>query len=132
MANTPKPTLLNKHTVSAEPVVISARGKTLGRLATEVAVILRGKDSVHFTDHLLSGRRVIVTNAEDIVVTGNKMTQKTYYRHSGYIGGLKEVVLKDAMKQSPEFVIRHAVRGMLPENRLRRHWLAALEVRNGA
>lgn len=132
MANTPKPTLLNKRVVSAEPVVISARGKTLGRLATEIAVILRGKDSVHFTDHLLSGRRVVVTDAQDIVVTGNKMAQKTYYRHSGYIGGLKEVVLKDAMKQSPEFVIRHAVRGMLPANRLRRHWLAALEIRNGA
>jgi large subunit ribosomal protein L13 len=111
------------------PIVISARGKVLGRLATEVATILRGKDSVFFQDYLLSGRPVVVTHAKDIVITGNKLDQKMYYRHSGYIGNLKEQTMRDKMKTKPGDVIRHAVRGMLPKNRLQKHWLAALEIR---
>ncbi len=112
-------------------VTISARGKILGRLATEVANILRGKDQVTFESHLLSGRPVIVTHAKDIVTTGSKLDKKIYYRHSGYIGGLKEETLRQKLDRQPEEVIRHAVKGMLPKNRLQQHWLANLEIRAG-
>lgn len=110
------------------PVVLSARGKVLGRLATEIATILRGKDSVGFLAHQLSGRKVIVTNAKEFIVTGRKMDQKMYYSHSGYIGNLRSQTLKEKMDK-PGDVIRHAVRGMLPDNRLRQHWLKNLEIR---
>lgn len=122
-----KPT--NPKITEKTPVVISARGKVLGRLATEVATILRGKDSVHFTNHLLSGRPVVVTHAKDVVTTGRKMDQKVYYRHTGYLGHLKSETLRKLMQRKPDQVIRHAVAGMLPKNRLRRHWLASLEIR---
>jgi large subunit ribosomal protein L13 len=122
-----KPT--NTRIEDKAPVTISARGKILGRLATEVADTLRGKDSVHFEEHLLSGRPVVITHAKDVVVTGRKLDQKMYYRHTGYIGNLKTVSLRDQMKNKPTEVIRHAVAGMLPKNRLRQHWLAALEIR---
>jgi len=121
---------INSKIVDSSPITISARGKVLGRLATEVATSLRGKNSVHFTDHLLSGRPVVVTHARDIVVTGNKMNAKMYYRHSGYIGNLKEETLRALMRRDPSQAIHHAVRGMLPKNRLRKHWLSALEIRN--
>lgn len=124
-----KPT--NTLIVDKSPVTISARGKILGRLSTEIAVALRGKDNVHFQEHLLSGRKVIVTHAKDIVVTGRKLDQKMYYTHSGYIGNLKTMSLRDKMKTKPTDVIRLAVSGMLPKNRLRQHWLAALEIREG-
>ncbi len=112
-----------------EPVVISARGKILGRLATEVATILRGKDKVHFEKHLLSGQPVVVTHAKEVVTTGRKLDQKMYYHHTGYIGNLKQESLRDRLKTKPNEVIRHAVKGMLPKNRLQKHWLAALEIR---
>ncbi len=121
---------INSKIVDSSPITISARGKVLGRLATEVATSLRGKNSVHFTDHLLSGRPVVVTHARDIVVTGNKMNAKMYYRHSGYIGNLKEETLRALMRRDPSQAIHHAVRGMLPKNRLRKHSLSALEIRN--
>ncbi len=124
-----KPT--NTKIEDKSPVTISARGKILGRLATEIAVTLRGKDNVHFQEHLLSGRKVIVTNAKDIVVTGRKLDQKMYYTHSGYIGNLKTMSLRDKMKTKPTDVVRHAVSGMLPKNRLRQHWMASLEIREG-
>lgn len=120
---------INKAVTDKTAVVISAKGKILGRLATEVANILRGKDSVHFESHLLSGRPVVVTHAKDIVVTGNKLDQKMYYQHSGYIGNLKSQTLRQKMDR-PADVIKHAVRGMLPDNRLRKHWLANLEIRD--
>ncbi|HEY1075030.1 MAG TPA: 50S ribosomal protein L13 [Patescibacteria group bacterium] len=120
---------INRAVVDRAAVTISARGKVLGRLATEVATILRGKDSVHFESHLLSGRPVIVTHAKDVIVTGNKLEDKKYYRHTGYLGNMKTETLSDMMKTKPDEVIRHAVRGMLPDNRLRQHWLAALEIR---
>lgn len=119
---------VNLAIVDRTPVTVSARGKVLGRLATEIATILRGKDSVLFLAHQLSGRKVIVTHAKDFVVTGRKMEQKMYYRHSGYIGNLKTQTLKEKMSK-PADVIRHAVRGMLPDNRLRQHWLKNLEIR---
>ncbi len=124
-----KPT--NTKIEDKSPVTISARGKILGRLATEIAVTLRGKDNVNFQEHLLSGRKVIVTHAKDIVVTGRKLDQKMYYTHSGYIGNLKTMSLRDKLKTKPTDVVRHAVSGMLPKNRLRQHWMAALEIREG-
>ncbi len=102
----------------------------LGRLAVEVATILRGKDSVHFKNYLLSGRPVIVTHAKDIVVTGRKMDQKSYSHHTGWLGNLKTETLRHKMETNPAEVIRHAVTGMLPKNRLRKHWMVALEIRN--
>lgn len=117
---------------NSEPVVISAEGKMLGRLATEVATILRGKDSIHFQPHRLSGRPVIVTHAKSIKVSGNKANQKVYYRHTGYIGNLKSVALKQVLEETPSRAIEAAVYGMLPANRLRRYWMLALSVRDGA
>lgn len=122
---------LNTKIKEKSPVVISARGKILGRLATEVATILRGKDSVHFEDYLLSGRPVTITHAKDIITTGNKLDQKMYYHHSGYIGGLKTQTLRELKQRKPEEAIRHAVRGMLPSNRLRKYWMAQLKIREG-
>ena len=119
----------NPNITNKSVVTISARGKVLGRLASEIATILRGKDSVQFLPHQLSGRKVLVTHAKDMVITGRKLDQKKYYRHSGYIGNLKEMTLRQKMAK-PGDVIYHAVRGMLPDNRLRQHWLNQLEIRN--
>jgi large subunit ribosomal protein L13 len=120
------------HTKQTEPVILSAEGKVLGRLASEAAVILRGKDSLHFEPNRLSGRPVIITQAKGIKVSGNKAHQKMYYRHTGYIGNLKSVSLKQRLETEPTEVIRDAIYGMLPENRLRRYWLTQLEIREGA
>lgn len=120
---------VNKKITNKTPVTISARGKVLGRLATEIATILRGKDSVHFEEYLLSGRPVIVTHAKDVLTTGNKIDQKMYHRHSGYIGGLTSLTMRELKRKDSTEVIRHAVRGMLPSNRLRKHWMAQLEIR---
>jgi large subunit ribosomal protein L13 len=120
---------VNAQITDKKPVVISARGQVLGRLATQVAILLRGKDSVHFESYLLSGKPVVVTHAKEVIVTGNKLDKKLYQHHTGYIGNLKEISLRELMKRKPTEAIRHAVRGMLPNNRLRKHWLAALEIR---
>jgi large subunit ribosomal protein L13 len=111
--------------------VIDAQGQTLGRLATRVATILRGKNKPLYTPHVDCGDYVIVVNAEKIHVTGQKMTQKRYYRHSGYPGGLKEVTLRDQLQKFPNRVIEAAVRGMLPKNRLGRRMFKKLKVYAG-
>lgn len=111
--------------------LVDAQGKTLGRLATEVARILRGKHKPTFSPHLDVGDPVIVINAEKIQVTGNKMDAKRYYRYSGYLGGLKSVLLREQLEAHPERVIIHAVRGMLPKNRLGRALLKKLRVYAG-
>lgn len=98
--------------------VVDAEGKTLGRLASEVAKVLRGKHKPIFTPHADTGDYVIVVNAEKVKVTGKKLDQKIYYRHSGYVGGLKETTLKDMFKKHPERVMEHAVKGMLPKGPL--------------
>jgi len=98
--------------------VIDAAGKTLGRLASQVAMILRGKHQPTYTPHVDMGFRVAVINAEKVTVTGKKYEQKKYYHHSGYPGGLKEKTYKDVFQKKPELVIHQAVRGMLPHNRL--------------
>lgn len=111
--------------------VVDAQGQTLGRLATRVATVLRGKHKPIFTPHMDCGDYVIVVNAEKIHATGQKMTQKKYYRHSGYPGGLREVTLRDQLQKFPERVFESAVRGMLPKNRLGRQMFKKLKVYAG-
>jgi len=112
--------------------VVDAEGRTLGRLAGEIARVLKGKHKAMYSPHLDTGDFVIVVNAQRILVTGNKMEAKKYYRYSGYLGGLKSVVMKDQLEQHPERVIRHAVRGMLPKNRLGRAMIKKLKVYAGS
>ena len=98
--------------------LIDAKGKILGRLATEVALLLRGKNKTYFTPHLDTGDYVVVVNAKEIVLSGKKEIQKTYYKHSGYPGGLKEKTASQIRAINPNLLIRHAVVGMLPKNRI--------------
>src|SRR6201992_3428421 len=98
--------------------VVDAEGQTLGRLATQIADSLRGKRKPTYTPHVDTGDFVVVVNAEKIRVTGNKLAQKTYWRHSGYPGGIKSRSLQEMLDRRPEEVIRKAVKGMLPRNRL--------------
>jgi large subunit ribosomal protein L13 len=111
--------------------VVDAEGQTLGRLASEIAKILRGKHKPIYSPHLDTGDYVVVINAEKIHVTGRKMDQKIYYRHSGYPGGLKEVTLREQLEKHPRRVIRSAVKGMLPHNPLGRSMLRKLKVYAG-
>ncbi len=111
--------------------VVDAEGQTLGRLASEIAKVLRGKHKPTFTPHMDTGDYVIVVNAEKIQVTGRKMDQKFYYRHSGYPGGLKSISLRVQLQKHPTRVIQAAVRGMLPKNRLGRAMIKKLKVYAG-
>jgi large subunit ribosomal protein L13 len=111
--------------------VVDAEGKNLGRLATRIADALRGKRKPEYTPHIDTGDFVVVVNAEKIVVTGNKLETKRYYRHSGYPGGLRSRTLEEMLERRPEEVIRKAVRGMLPRNRLGRAQLRKLKVYAG-
>lgn len=111
--------------------LVDAKGKVLGRLASEIARILMGKSKVRFSPHLDGGDHVICTNAEKVVTTGRKREQKFYYHHSGYIGGLKAVVLDRMLKDNPQRVIQLAVKGMLPKNRIGRKMLRRLKVYRG-
>jgi len=112
-------------------LVVDASGRTLGRLATQIADALRGKRKPTYTPHVDTGDFVIVVNAEKIAVTGNKRTDKRYYRHSGYPGGLRSRSLNDMLERRPEEVIRLAVKGMMPRNRLARKQLTKLKVYAG-
>ena len=112
-------------------LVVDATGQTLGRLATQIADALRGKNKPTYTPHVDTGDFVIVVNAEKISVTGNKLADKKYYRHSGYPGGLKVRTLAEQLERRPEEVIRKAVKGMLPRNRLARKQLTKLKVYAG-
>ena len=111
--------------------VVDADGKTLGRLATQIAEVLRGKRKPVYTPHVDVGDFVIVINAEKIAVTGKKLTDKRYYRHSGYPGGIRSRTLAEMLDRRPEEVIRKAVKGMLPRNRLARAQLTKLKVYAG-
>ena len=111
--------------------LIDAEGKTLGRLATEVARRLRGKHKPQYTPHVDTGDFMVVINAEKIRVTGNKLADKIYYHHTGYIGNLRSKSLGDMLKQHPERVIEHAVKGMLPHNPLGRAMFRKLKVYAG-
>lgn len=112
-------------------VLIDAEGRVLGRLATEVASVLRGKNKPIFTPHIDTGDFVVVVNAAKVRLTGKKWTEKMYHHHSGYIGGLKSHSAKELLEKKPEELIRHAVRGMLPKNRLGRQILKKLRVYAG-
>lgn len=112
--------------------VVDASGQTLGRLATAIADTLRGKRKPTYTPNIDTGDFVVVVNAEKIVVTGRKAEQKTYYRHSGYPGGLKEESFGKLQARRPEEIVRRAVRGMLPHNRLGRAQIRKLKVYAGA
>jgi large subunit ribosomal protein L13 len=111
--------------------VVDAEGETLGRLATRIADTLRGKGKPEYTPHVDTGDFVIVVNAEKVAVTGKKLDQKVYYRHSGYPGGLRERSLRTQLERQPAEVIRKAVKGMLPRNRLGRAQLTKLKVYAG-
>ena len=112
-------------------LVVDATGQTLGRLATRIADALRGKRKPEYTPHVDTGDFVIVVNAEKIAVSGNKRADKRYYRHSGYPGGLRSRTLAEMLERRPEEVIRRAVKGMLPRNRLARKQLTKLKVYAG-
>ena len=131
--------MLTKSTSIAKPqqidkkwYVVDAEGKTLGRLCSEVAKVLTGKNKPCYTPNIDTGDYVIVINAEKIHLTGNKLLDKKYYRHTGYPGGRKEVIYKDLIANKPEFVIEKAVKGMLPKNKLGRAQFKKLKVYAGS
>jgi large subunit ribosomal protein L13 len=126
-------------TLSAKPeemqrkwYIVSAEGEVLGRLATRVAVVLRGKHKPFFSPHVDCGDHVIITDVEKVVLTGRKMDQKMYYSNSGYPGGLKSANARRMMEKHPEKVLYHAIRGMLPHNRLGRQVIRKLKVYVGS
>ena len=111
--------------------LVDAEGQTLGRLATQIADTLRGKRKPQYTPHVDTGDFVVVVNAEKVLVTGNKLDQKRYYRHSGYPGGLRSRTLREQLERRPTEVLRVAVKGMLPKNRLARRQITKLKVYAG-
>lgn len=119
-------------TIDRKWYVVDATGCTLGRLASEVAKVLRGKNKAIFTPHIDTGDYVIVINAEKIKVTGKKLDQKIYYHHSDYVGGMKETTLREMLNKKPERVIELAVKGMLPKGPLGRQMMTKLHVYTGA
>ena len=118
-------------TIDRKWYVVDAEGMTLGRLASEVAKVLRGKNKAIFTPHIDTGDYVIVVNAEKIKVTGKKLDQKIYYKHSDYVGGMKETTLREMLAKHPERVIEFAVKGMLPKGPLGREMFTKLFVYAG-
>ncbi len=118
-------------TIDRKWYVVDATGMTLGRLASEIAKVLRGKNKPIFTPHIDTGDNVIVINANKVTVTGKKMDQKIYYHHSDYVGGMKETTLKEKLAKKPESVIELAVKGMLPKGPLGRQMLKKLHVYAG-
>ncbi len=118
-------TLMNPK-VDRQSHVIDATDQILGNLAVDIANKLRGKNKVDFTAHVDMGDYVLVQNPSKVAITGRKLDQKIYRHHSGYLGGMKETLLKDMLKNKPQEVIRHAVMGMLPKNRLQNNWIKRL------
>ena len=118
-------------TIERKWYVVDATDKTLGRLASEIASVLRGKNKPIFTPHIDTGDYVIVVNAEKVKVTGKKLDQKIYYHHSDYVGGMKETTLKEMLNKHPEKVIELAVKGMLPKGPLGRQMFTKLHVYAG-
>jgi len=131
MATSTKPYRTRASELKPDWHVIDAEGRTLGRLCTEIAVLLQGKHKPIYVPYLNTGDFVIVVNAEKIHVTGKKLEKKIYYRHSGYHGGLKEETLAKVLAKTPTRVIQRAVKGMLPKNSLGRHMLSRLKVYAG-
>jgi len=125
-------TSICKNDISRDWFIIDAEGQTLGRLASEVAQIIRGKKKTYFTPHMDMGDFVVIINAEKIKVTGNKEEAKTYFKHSGFPGGVTQISLKKVRQDYPERIITNAVKGMLPHNRLGRQLLTHLKVYKGS
>ena len=123
--------MANPDKIERKWYVVDADGQTLGRLASEVAKVLRGKNKPVFTPHVDTGDYVIIVNADKIKVTGKKMDQKIYYNHSEYVGGMKETTLKEMMAKKPERVLELAVKGMLPKGPLGRTMIKKLHVYAG-
>lgn len=119
------------HEVRREWLLVDAEGKTLGRLASEIARRLRGKHKPEFTPHVDTGDYVVVINADKIAVTGRKMSDKVYHHHTGYIGNLKSITLEKLLDKAPERVIQNAVKGMLPKNPLGRAMIKKLKIYAG-
>ena len=124
--------MANPDKVERKWYVVDATGYTLGRLSSEIAKVLRGKNKPTYTPHIDTGDYVIVINAEHIKVTGKKLDQKIYYNHSDYVGGMKETTLKEMLAKKPERVIELAVKGMLPKGPLGREMITKLHVYAGA
>ena len=124
--------MANAQTVERKWYVVDADGMTLGRLASQVAAILRGKNKPIYTPHCDTGDHVIVINAAKVVLTGKKLDQKVYYHHSGYAGGLKETKYRKLMAEKPEFAVKHAIIGMMPKGPLGRQMARKLRVYAGA
>ena len=124
--------MANAQNVERNWYIVDADGMTLGRLASQVAAILRGKNKPTFTPHVDCGDHVIVINAAKVVLTGKKLDQKVYYHHSGYAGGMKETKYRKLMAEKPEFAVKHAVVGMLPKGPLGRQMARKLRVYAGA
>ena len=123
--------MANPDKIERKWYVVDADGQTLGRLASEVAKVLRGKNKPVYTPHIDTGDYVIIINAEKVAVTGKKLDQKVYYHHSDYVGGMKETTLKEMLAKKPEYVMTHAVKGMLPKGPLGRQMLKKLFVYAG-
>lgn len=123
--------MANAQTVERKWYVVDADGMTLGRLASQVAAILRGKNKATYTPHCDTGDHVIVINAAKVVLTGKKLDQKVYYHHSGYAGGLKETKYRKLMAEKPEFAVKHAIIGMMPKGPLGRQMARKLRVYAG-
>ena len=123
--------MANPDKIERKWYVVDAEGKTLGRLASEVAKVLRGKNKPVFTPHVDTGDYVIIVNAEKVSVTGKKLDQKIYYHHSDYVGGMKETTLREMMPKKPEKVLELAVKGMLPKGPLGRSMIKKLHVYAG-
>jgi len=123
--------MANPDKIERKWYVVDAEGQTLGRLASEVAKVLRGKNKPVFTPHVDTGDYVIIVNADKVKVTGKKMEQKIYYNHSEYVGGMKETTLKEMMAKKPERVLELAVKGMLPKGPLGRTMIKKLHVYAG-
>lgn len=121
-----------KEEIEREWFVVDATGQTLGRLASKIAPILRGKHKPTYTPHLDCGDFVVVVNADKVQVTGRKLDQKFYYRHSGFPGGISQISLRDQLHRHPERVIEAAVKGMLPKNKLGRQMIKKLKIYPGA
>ena len=119
-------------TIERKWYVVDATGYTLGRLASEVAKVLRGKNKPIYTPHIDCGDYVVIVNADKVKVTGKKLDQKIYYHHSDYVGGMKETTLREMMAKKPEKVVELAVKGMLPDSTLGRTALTRLRVYRGA
>jgi large subunit ribosomal protein L13 len=126
-----KTSFQNKNTVEKEWFLIDASGKTVGRLCTRIASILRGKHKPNFTPHVDCGDNVIVINAEKVHFTGKKWDSKVYYKHTGYIGGLKTITAQKMLDKKPEAILRHAIWGMLPKTRLGRELFRNVKVYAG-